>query len=576
MQHSDLVEMLKCEVLVMNNKIINEVYKSSIFQFQELFLSVLSSYLSFDLDLSTKDDNLISKQIENMEILISEGRSSGETFSTTDEKKKLFDYPKTKLKNEIIDDLNEIPDEQKSSFYYAILFMYSYNRYLSMHLLNVRAFGIKYNLPIDNYTASIIEEINNLVDYSYKNLLLENIETSLDKSMHTILLLLLLYSGINDNNILEKEVVNQIFMVDNFEGLFWKGFSLYQLIHLEYDLTLGVDRNLEISFDENLILDSNKERKADNLKASDLDYKFYDNQSEINNRLKQTIEVELKKKLGFNIFEADLAFNYLLKELLNMNDLIILSRDEWIIKIIDSGVQLTSAMALFDFFSLAYIDNDNSSEISFNSLVALSENIQEKAFIKISEKLYISNCTLVKFAYNLFNHNVYSFPAKYIGGNKNIDKIANTFCEMVANKLKTSFDKAIIIQNVHLSGICGVDCEIDILFIYKNQIFIFECKRLAFPQNDIKMRNQYKQLENAYKKQLNEEVKKFTSNTHIILEHFIKDYPEILLDIDYIISGYVVTKEYTLAHALKKNSHILHYNKLIDFLEEELANRIND
>jgi hypothetical protein len=154
--HSDLVEMLKCEVYVMKNKIINEVYKGAILQFQELFSSVLSFYLSFDLDLSTKDANPISEQIEKMEILISEGRSSGDTFSTTAAKKELFKYPKTKFKNEIMDVLNGIPDEQKKSFYYTVLFMYSYNRYLSLHLLYVRAFGIKYDMPIDNYTASMI------------------------------------------------------------------------------------------------------------------------------------------------------------------------------------------------------------------------------------------------------------------------------------------------------------------------------------------------------------------------------------------------------------------------------------
>lgn len=561
----------------MNNKIINQFYDQAILQFQELFLSILESYLSIDLDLSTKDVNPISEQIEKMEILISEGRLSGDTFSTTSEKKELFKYPKTKLKNKIINVLNDIPDEQKKSFYYTVLFMYSYNRYLSLHLLNFRAFGVKCDMGIDNYTASIIEYINNMLGYSDKNLLLENIETSLDKSMYTLVLLMLLYSGINnDSNTWKKELTDQIFMSNSFECIFWEGFSLHTLISLEYDLTLGVDRNLEISFDENLILDSNEERVADKLKPGDLDYKFYDNNSEIDDRLKQRIEVKLKKRLGFNVLEADIAMNYLLKELFNMNELIILSQDEWITKMIDSGIQSASAVALFNFFSLDYIDNDTSDEINFDNLVSLFENIQEKVFIKISEDRYLSNCTLVKFAYILFRQNAYNSTAKYTGNNKYIDKIANTLCEMVANKLKESFDKAIIIQNVHLSNICGVNCEIDVLFIYENQIFIFECKRLAFPLNDIKMRNQCKELENSDKKQLNEELEKFTSNKNVILEYFRKDYPKISQDKDYIINGYIVTKEYTIAHALKKNSHILHYNELIDFLKGEIVNRIDD
>ncbi len=554
-----------------NDKSYSNIYDKAISNYHLFINELIDTYTIYDYNIDDNSDNIISKQIDYVNQLFFEGNDTETIYRSSEEKKVLFKYPKDKIKREIDEILDELSIEEIKLFLCSIYNMYIYNRLFSVHIISFKAYGELYNLPIDDFCKKKINSFLKISNLKKRTELMETVESSLDKSNKIFLLLMSfilrrIKFETNDGNYMHCKLIE----FDKIKYLLYKGFSLYHIVELEYDITVGIDRNLILYFDLDGELSFDGDIQSCKRSLSDYDYKMYDMNLELDEKLRNGLEREIKKTLGFNLGDLRKMINFH-RNTVNMNNLIMINtKSEWISWIMETGFDDDLANKIFEYFSYSHNKGNKSDKFDFSDLVCIDQKIQDKFFLQVGQDNYLSSQILLNYGCKLLGQKIYNSPASYIENKTLVDRIANSFCSLIAEDLNKIFSNAIIINNLSLSAISESDREIDILLIYDSLIYIIECKRMAFPLDDIKVRSQYNNLLNKCTKQVNMQVKEFTSNKNKILTSLSENYSEIRVEDEYKVFGIIVTKEYSPAHDRKNTVPIVHRNELIEYLQNNL------
>ncbi len=542
-----------------------EFYNKSRIEFQKLFSELYNSIENLDFDERYGNENIVLEKTIQLEEMTGSDSYTQELFGTINDKKLLFNSINDDLRCSLIKLFSQLSNHKIKSAYEKMTYMHIYIRNLTLHILNYRAFNKLFDLPIDEFTLGLISKLDGL-NKSMVDQVSKSMESSLTKSDDILILLMNLYKS--DGLIKSNSDVKNSKSRDEatFRELFFTGFQYLITIKLDYDLTKGLDREKNIMFNDNNLLDCEEKLEHTKISASDIDYKFYEDDTDLDVNHKKNLNRELKKVLGFDNDDVELVMNKLFEK----TDVITCkSRIEWIHEIQKMNISESIANDIFNYFAYrreSIVDNGN----YYSHFVQTKSKIEEALFIEIHKDEYITNKTILKWGTNLFHQLSFNSPRKYLGSNYVVDKISDSFCSEVESLLVDNFEEITTFKNFYLNDVCKSDCEIDVLAIQNNTIIILECKRLGFTRDQISAKNQKKHLEEKYTKQLNNQIAAVKSNYEKIIAHFNKECKPLSKKNDYKVLGFIITKELSYAHFNNNTSHIIHVNKLIEHLREIL------